>query len=257
MTNDTQHFTPLPSSVTDASNQSKLPLIIIGLLIVVAAILGFYYYASVLSVQQQPLTPASQPIATTAPATPTTGGDEVNIFSDEAGIQEVACLDWEKYKARLDQIGMVCTQGCCPWTGSIGAGCTAPADGECKPKGNPCSDGTCWECRFEGQGLRMIRYRDNQWVSCTSEPTATPQPSQPPKQECLQPNQCLPMDQCETPPWAIDANSKCSTGLYCCKPKIKITPTAPVPSPTTPACVKPQIDVQVECLQCDGEAGTQ
>ncbi|KXK10439.1 MAG: hypothetical protein UZ22_OP11002000742 [Microgenomates bacterium OLB23] len=178
----------------------------------------------------------------------------MNIFSDDVSTQELSCLDWEKYKARLDQIGMVCTQGCCPWTGSIGKGCSAPADGECKPKGNPCSDGTCWECRFPREGLRMIRYQGNQWVSCSSEPTIAP--SQPPKEVCAPPNQCIPMDQCETPPSAIDPGNQCAAGLYCCKPKVKVSLT-PTPEPTKPACVLPRVAVEVQCLQCEGEASTQ
>lgn len=250
MDDDSLHYTPLPQDITAA--KSKLPIIVIGVLVVLAIILGVFYYLNVMSV------PTQKPLQTPTATPTTTSSDEVSIFSDDAGIQELACLDWQKYKARLDQIGMVCTTGCCPWTGMTGSGCSAPAEGECKPKGNPCSDVTCWECRFD-DGLRFVRYQGNQWVSCSSQPTTAP--SIEPKPICATPNQCLPLNECETPPSSTTPIGQCpAANHYCCKPKIKTTPqpsTTDKPLPTVPACTKPTLNIEVECLQCDGEASTQ
>jgi len=256
MSDNPAHFTPLPDDVIPIKESSfgaknKVTLIVLGLLVMVALILGVLYYLNNSSVQPGPkdaiMTP-STPVTQPSPL-PGDASDEVNIFSDDASTQELSCGDWPKYEARLKQIGMTCRAGCCP-PGAI-SGCSAPAEGECKPKGNPCSDGTCWECRFRS-GLQLLRYRDGQWVSCTTPPTPTP--TIPPIAICSNPNQCLPLNDCETPPSTTNPNAQCANKLYCCKPKTKIAPTL---SPTPPACVKPKLDIEVECLQCDGEATTQ
>jgi hypothetical protein len=263
MADSALHYTPLPGDVlpqsaakNDAGTgglKKKLPILIIGLLAVVALVLGVFYYINVFSVPTQK-TANTIPTPQKSSITPSTApnADEVNVFSNMEE-QSLSCLDWQKYKARLDQIGQVCTSGCCPWVmdEDPGLGCSAPADGECKPKGNPCSDGTCWECRFEDErGFVLLRYVGNQWVSCSeNEPT----PTIPPISGCANPNQCLPMDQCETPPSTANPGNQCANNLYCCKPKTKITVTLTPP----PVCTKPKVQVEVQCLQCEGEASTQ
>ncbi|MBP9815676.1 hypothetical protein KBD09_00355 [Candidatus Woesebacteria bacterium] len=260
MADNPTHFTPLPDDVIPKRESSftaknKVALIILGLLVMVALILGVLFYlnnSSVKPAPQESMTP-STPVSQPSPL-PEEGSDEVSTFSDDASIQLLSCNDGAKYKARLDQIGMVCTAGCCPWeSGYDGKGCKAPADGECKPKGNPCSDGTCWECRSESK-FQLLRYRDGQWVSCSEAPTPTPTIA--PIATCPNPNQCIPLNECETPPPAANPAGKCANNLYCCKPKPGVTVTV-TPSPTPVACVKPKLDIEVQCLLCDGEAITQ
>jgi hypothetical protein len=38
---------------------------------------------------------------------------------------------------------------------------------------------------------------------------------------------------------------------------VTMTPPVPSPSPTPAACVKPTLNIEVQCLQCSGEASTQ
>lgn len=256
MADDALHYTPLPEDTIAA--KSKLPIIVIGVLIVLAVILGIFYYLNVASV------PTKKPTQSPTAEPTETFSDEVNIFADMEE-QSLSCLDWAKYKARLDQIGQVCTPGCCPWVTDDdpdSLGCRAPADGECKPKGNPCSDGTCWECRFENdnkgfEGFLLLRYQGSQWVSCSEAPTPTPTIASQPI--CTSPQQCLPLNECETPPSTTTPIGQCpAANQYCCMPKAKVTPRVTTePSPTMAACIKPTLNVEVECLQCDGEAITQ
>jgi len=268
MADESLHYTPIPQETTAKSAsttggiKSMLPYIVIAALILIAAILGIVYYSNVASVKPKP----SAQNATSTPATPTTtkqASPENNIDSQSMSTEGLSCGDSSKYIARLQQIHAMCEPGCCPWTDSPN-GCRAPRDpGKdgtiyCKPKGDPCSDGTCWECRFT-DGLRMIRYQNNQWVSCSAAPTPTPTIA--PIEKCSSPQQCLKPEDCETPPSATNPGAQCTNGLYCCKPKMKITvtmtPPVPSPSPTPAACVKPTLNIEVQCLQCSGEASTQ
>jgi hypothetical protein len=263
MADNPTHFTPLPDDVIPKKEsfftaKNKVALIILGLLVMVALILGVLFYlnnSSVKPAPQESMTP-SIPASQPSPL-PEEGSDEVSVFSDDVTTQELSCGDWPKYEARLKQIGAKCELGCCP-PGPIN-GCGAPGgpdpDGtiHCKPKGNPCSDGTCWECRFD-TGLQSLRYRNGQWVSCSEAPTPTPTIA--PIATCPNPNQCIPLNECETPPPAANPAGKCANNLYCCKPKPGVTVTV-TPSPTPVACVKPKLDIEVQCLLCDGEAITQ
>ena len=130
-----------------------------------------------------------------------------------------------------------CQSGCCP--PFTGGGCSAPEEGKCKPKGSPCSAGTCWECRYP-DGLKMVRYVGGQWVPCESAPTAPP-PTAPP-----------PPTMTPVPPTAPP--------LPTSTPKPLPTPTTPaqptvtkavLPSPTT-SCPPPQAvtNLQIICPLC-------
>ncbi len=258
MADDPIHFTPLPNDVIpkkegSSTAKNKVAFIILGLLVLVAIILGVLYYLNNSSAQPAPadtsMTPSSS-VSQPSPL-PSDSSDEVSTFSDDVTTQEF-CRDWSKYEARLTQIGMTCAPGCCD--DDPNTQCRAPGDDQCKPKGNPCSDGTCWECRFRTEGLRMIRYVDGQWISCSEAPSPTPTIA--PINVCANPNQCLPLNDCAIPPVAANPGGKCANNLYCCKPKPGVTVTV-TPSPTPAACVKPKLDIEVQCLQCDGEATTQ
>lgn len=112
--------------------------------------------------------------------------------------------------------------------------CPAPADGACKPKGNPCGASTCWECRDERQGLIFIQFRDGKWGPCGGE---NPTPTTPPPPKC--PYTCVPLSQAQNcrPPADAATASSCGPDQMCCQP-IPPTPTKslpPSPTPTKPA----------------------
>ena len=120
--------------------------------------------------------------------------------------------------------------------GSDQKSCTAPSEGFCKRKGS------CFECRFSNEGLRVI-------CPCVS-PTATPVALKQPV--CEKPNMCLPKDQCipssiTTSPvntgggGPISTINTCAEGLICCMPGL-VTPSTVqklLPTPTLPAGVTP------------------
>lgn len=116
--------------------------------------------------------------------------------------------------------------GCFPYDAP---NCAAPGDGQCKPKGNPCSESTCWECRT-GDGLRVIQYEDGEWVPCGGEPTPTVVTN---TDVCLPPKQCLPPDRCR-PETTTHTTQGCTNGEICCLPLEAVTPTEKLVPTLTP-----------------------
>lgn len=161
-------------------------------------------------------------------------------------------------------------------------GCPPPREGYCKEKGS------CYECRFSGPG-GPYQCEGLRWICLCEAPSPTPLPKPP---ICEKPNLCVDRatalkSGCITATTVDTSSNTCSLSVsstsvgYCCNvlvipspsptPKITLTATpTPTATPTltptpkisetptpTLACVIPKIEVKVECLQCNGNGGTQ